>query len=157
MPAFCLPRFFQSGGRAGNPCHSTHQQRKTSTNFPAKPRTGGGLREASAKGKRKPSRKEIMTANPKRATFSPKQKQEKQYKVNDLAAEEYRLMQAEQFIRSFRVTIEMEGRIVEVPMFVSISTDSAEGRGRDVAYRTNPLLESSKVKVLAERQIPWGK
>ena len=98
-----------------------------------------------------------MTANPKRATFSPKQKQEKQYKVNDLAAEEYRLMQAEQFIRSFRVTIEMEGRIVEVPMFVSISTDSAEGRGRDVAYRTNPLLESSKVKVLAERQIPWGK
>ena len=47
------------------------------------------------------------------------------------AAEQYRLEQAQHLIRSFKVEIERDGKAVEVPVFVNLSTD-----------RTGPTAEN---------------
>lgn len=51
-----------------------------------------------------------------------------------VAAEKYRLIQAQELIRSFRVEIERDGKPVEVPVFLNISTDR-EGSSAENPYR----------------------
>lgn len=55
LPPF-LCALFQIGKGAENPCHSPHQQRKTSANFKAKPRTGGRFARGFRTGKRDPGK-----------------------------------------------------------------------------------------------------
>lgn len=53
---------------------------------------------------------------------------------NTEAANRYRLLQAQQLIRSFRVTVEENGAKYETPVFVGVSTDR-DGRKGDNPYR----------------------
>lgn len=57
-----------------------------------------------------------------------------------VAAEKYRLDQAQRLIRSFRVTVENDGKEVEIPVFVNVSADRKEGKAEN-PYR---LTESVK-------------
>lgn len=50
------------------------------------------------------------------------------------AAEQYRLEQAQHLIRSFKIEVERDGKSVEVPVFVNLSTDRL-GPTADNPYR----------------------
>lgn len=72
LPPF-LCALFQIGKDAENPCHSPHQQRKTSANFKAKPRTGGRFARGFRTGKRDPGKANMTTKKKKPAAPAKQQ------------------------------------------------------------------------------------
>ena len=69
---------------------------------------------------------------------------------NTEAAQKYRLLQAQQIIRSFRVTIEDNGAKYETPVFVGVSTDRT-GEKRDNPYRlAEDVAKSADLQAVAE-------
>lgn len=67
------------------------------------------------------------------------------------AAELYRLDQAQRLIRSFRVTIESDGRDVEVPVFVGVSVDRIGGRSDNPYRLTEDVAKSADLLAVAEQ------
>ena len=69
---------------------------------------------------------------------------------NTEAAQKYRLLQAQQLIRSFRVTVEDNGAKYDAPVFVGVSTDR-EGRKSDNPYRlAEDVAKSADLQAVAE-------
>lgn len=67
-----------------------------------------------------------------------------------IAAEKYRLDQAQRLIRSFRVTVEDGGRNWSVPVFTGISSDRTGGRGENPYRLSSEVAQSPDLLRIAE-------
>lgn len=68
-----------------------------------------------------------------------------------VAAEKYRLDQAQRLIRSFRVVCEENGKKVEVPMFIGLSTDRLGDKGNNPYRLSEDVARSQDLLAVAER------
>jgi hypothetical protein len=70
---------------------------------------------------------------------------------NTEAAEKYRLLQAQQLIRSFRVTVDdNDGAKYETPVFVGVSTDRTEGKAENPYRLADDVAKSADLQAVAE-------
>lgn len=74
------------------------------------------------------------------------------FEWNDgVAAERYRLDQAQRLIRSFRVVCEDNGKKTEVPMFIGLSTDRLGDKGNNPYRLSEDVARSQDLLAVAER------
>jgi hypothetical protein len=70
---------------------------------------------------------------------------------NRKAGEKYRLLQAQQLIRSFRVTVEVGEKTLEVPVFVGVSSDRTHGSALNPYRLTSVMMQEPALCKVAER------
>lgn len=69
---------------------------------------------------------------------------------NTEAAQKYRLLQAQQLIRSFRVTVEDNGAKYETPVFVGVSTDRTGEKCENPYRLAEDVAKSADLQAVAE-------
>jgi hypothetical protein len=69
---------------------------------------------------------------------------------NTEAAKRYRLLQAQQLIRSFRVTVEDNGTKYETPVFVGVSTDRTGGKCENPYRLADDVAKDGDLLAVAE-------
>lgn len=73
------------------------------------------------------------------------------FEWNDgIAAEKYRLDQAQRLIRSFRVIVENDGKKTEVPMFIGVSVDRTGGRSANPYRLMDEVAKDVDLLAVAE-------
>ena len=70
---------------------------------------------------------------------------------NTEAADKYRLLQAQQLIRSFRVEIKVDGRSHNVPVFIGVSSDRDGGKAENPYRLAEDVAENADLLEVAER------
>ena len=66
------------------------------------------------------------------------------------AADKYRILQAQQLIRSFRVEVECNRTKVEVPVFIGVSTDRTEGKAENPYRLASDVAQDGDLLAIAE-------
>lgn len=67
------------------------------------------------------------------------------------AARLYRLDQAQRLIRSFRVEVEDDGKVMEMPVFIGISTDRTGGKDDNPYRLAESVAKCPDLMAIAER------
>lgn len=65
------------------------------------------------------------------------------------AARKYRLIQAQELIRSFRVEMETDGKPLEVPVFLGVSSDRDKGTAQNPYRLTSSVMKSADMMEVA--------
>lgn len=66
------------------------------------------------------------------------------------AADKYRILQAQQLIRSFRVEVVCNRTKVEVPVFIGVSTDRTEGKAENPYRLASDVAQDGDLLAIAE-------
>lgn len=69
---------------------------------------------------------------------------------NTEAANKYRLLQAQQIIRSFRVEVVCDRTKIEVPVFIGVSSDRTEGKAENPYRLAVDVAKDSDLLAVAE-------
>ena len=70
---------------------------------------------------------------------------------DSVAGEQYRLIQAQKLIRSFKVVHEHDGKRVETPMFIGLSIDRTGGSGENPYRLASDVSKVPDLLAIAER------
>lgn len=68
-----------------------------------------------------------------------------------IAGEKYRISQAQQLIRSFKVIHEKDGEKCEAPMFIGLSVDRTEDSANNPYRMSSDVLKAPDLLAIAER------